>query len=83
MKTIVGQSLRLTDRFKHGKPQKDLGDDRQEPHERSEREISTVDQSFLQRDAQDDPPTGQSIAAFVSVEHEERNSSVLRCTSAH
>src|SRR5262249_33651755 len=43
--------------LKHGIPQEDLRDDRQEPHERAQREIAAIDQPLCQRDAEDGPPS--------------------------
>ncbi len=64
MKGVVGQALRLSNRLKHGKPQKDLRNDRQETHERAERKVTAIDQAFFQGNAQDHPPTGDAISAF-------------------
>ena len=58
----IADDLRLRRRLapslpqKDGPPEKDLRDDRQEPHQRAESEIAPIDQPFFEADSQDRPP---------------------------
>ena len=49
-------ALGLPDRIKDRVPKKNLGDDRQEPHQRPKRKVASVHQSFLEGRSQDRPP---------------------------
>src|SRR5262245_58279174 len=44
--------------LKHGEPEKNLRDDRQEPHQSAEREIAAINQPLGQSDAKNRPPGG-------------------------
>ena len=70
----------LTDRVEDGVPQKDLRDDRQEPHQRPEGKVAPVDQSFFQRRPQDRPPQRQPPAQTALVLNRRR---IDRCVGSH
>ena len=55
-------------------PQKDLGDDRQEAHQRPERKVAAVHQPLFERNPEDRPPT-----AHLSVHASSVHSAELPC----
>src|SRR5262249_51334308 len=73
---VVATDGLIAPRLKDRKPQENLRDDRQEPHQRAEREIASIDQSLGQRYAKDGPP---GDGASVEGGHRECRRTKFKC----